>query len=65
MSKPLRLRGLKSIILYNPVFPEIVEAFAASWIEIFVVPDGDAEIKSKPLRLRGLKSRERSYRDTE
>ena len=56
-SKPLRLRGLKSqyIDTDKPTF--LVEAFAASWIEMsYVFGRWDRRITSKPLRLRGLKS---------
>ena len=55
LSKPLRLRGLKSKLheLLRPLSQ--VEAFAASWIEIAVQKSVTFKIESKPLRLRGLK----------
>ena len=55
LSKPLRLRGLKSETHNVLIVGVSVEAFAASWIEILTVRLVSSENESKPLRLRGLK----------
>ena len=56
MSKPIRLRGLKSLPVRGKVSNGGVEAYTASWIEILA---GLAALRkvcmSKPIRLRGLK----------
>ena len=56
LSKPIRLRGLKFSIMVVHRERKGVEAYTASWIEIFVVADDVAVAESKPIRLRGLKS---------
>ena len=56
LSKPLRLRGLKSKQGIFSSAMGFVEAFAASWIEIVMSGNCKYALLSKPLRLRGLKS---------
>ena len=53
-SKPIRLRGLKSILAIV-VLLLYVEAYTASWIEMVVGRPQQMHILSKPIRLRGLK----------
>ena len=52
----MRLRGLKFWSKPEIEIATLVEAFAASWIEIIVGKNIIGRKRSKPLRLRGLKS---------
>ena len=56
MSKPIRLRGLKSLPVRGKVSNGGVEAYTASWIEIAAYGCTCRMSLSKPIRLRGLKS---------